>query len=179
VLNALERLAGGDDKQAATARQDLAIAEGQRREYDSRLGAPFVPEAYLAELTSARDRLKAALSGATPEPGAAPIPAAHEIAAHIKALKSAHSIEPAPERTKARRSAAAEEPVTARFRRRIDPPVEPEPVVELEHPAPPAITEPILLRIDAVLPAPAMPKPTYQDRVSRDKPRKARQMSMF
>jgi hypothetical protein len=137
LLNALARLTGGYDKQAAPARQDLAIAEGQRRDYDCRRGTPFVHKAYLAELTSARDRLKAALSGATPEP------------------------------------------VTARFRRRIDPPIEPEPVVELEYPAPPTITEPILLRIDAVPPALAMPKPTYQDRVSRDKPEKARQVSML
>jgi len=74
VLNALDRLCGGYDKQADTARQDLAIAEGQLRDYDSRLGQPFAHEAYLAELTSARDRSKAALSGAGPEPGAQPLP---------------------------------------------------------------------------------------------------------
>jgi hypothetical protein len=85
VLNALDRLSGGYDKQAQTARQDLAIAEGQLRDYDSRLGAPFAHEAYLAELTSARDRLKASLAGSTPEPGAKLLPPAHEIADQIKA----------------------------------------------------------------------------------------------
>src|SRR5271166_2019567 len=74
VLNALDRLAGGYDTQAATARQDLAIAEGQLRDYASRLGAVFAHEAYQAELAGLRDRLKAALSGTTPEPGAEALP---------------------------------------------------------------------------------------------------------
>ena len=51
VLNALDRLAGSYDAQAATARKDLAIAEGQLRDYQARLGQPFTHDAYLAELT--------------------------------------------------------------------------------------------------------------------------------
>ena len=71
VLNALDRLAGSYEAQAATARQDLAIAEGQLRDYQARLGQPFAHDAYLAELTPLRDQLKAGLSGATPEPARA------------------------------------------------------------------------------------------------------------
>jgi hypothetical protein len=111
--------------------------------------------------------------------GAEPLPPANEIAERIKSLKSAHSIEPAPQRIAILRTAAAEEPVTARIRRRVDPPAEPEPVVEPVADASLAIAEPIILRIDADTPAPARSKPSYQDRVSRDKPKKARQMSMF
>ena len=50
--------------QTATARQDLAIAEGQLRDYQARLGKPFPHDAYLSELTSLRDQLKAGLSEA-------------------------------------------------------------------------------------------------------------------
>ena len=74
VLNALDRLAGSYEAQCATARQDLAIAEGQLRDYEARLGRPFAHDAYLRELTGLRDQLKAGLSGATPEPGADPLP---------------------------------------------------------------------------------------------------------
>ena len=44
-LNALDRLAGSYEAQAATARKDLAIAEGQLRDYQARLGKPFAHEA--------------------------------------------------------------------------------------------------------------------------------------
>ena len=51
VLNALDRLAGGYEPRCDTARQDLAIAEAQLRDYQARLGKPFPHDAYLAELT--------------------------------------------------------------------------------------------------------------------------------
>jgi len=54
VLNALDRLAGGYEGQAASARQDLAIAKAQLRDYEARLGQPFAHEGYLAELTGLR-----------------------------------------------------------------------------------------------------------------------------
>jgi len=179
VLNALDRLCGGYEKQADTAWQDLAIVEGQLRDYDSRPGQPFAHEAYLAELTSARDRLKAARSAAGPEQGAQPLPPAADIARHIKALKATHSIEAAPLRLAAPRGAAAEGTVTARIRRRTVLPAALEAAVEPEHAAPAAIAEPILLRIDAAPRAPSRPAPSYLDRVTRDKPRKARQMNLF
>ena len=111
--------------------QDLAIAEGQLRDHEARLGRPFAHDAYLAELTDLRDQLKAGLSQATPEAGQAARRPVAELAERIKALKAAHTIDAAPERTTPRRI-AAEEPVTARIRRRsesapaIEPPAEPE-----------------------------------------------------
>ena len=69
VLNALDRLADSYAGQIDTTRQDLAIAEGQLRDHQARLGQPFAHDAYLAELTDLRDQLKAGLSQATPEPG--------------------------------------------------------------------------------------------------------------
>jgi N12 class adenine-specific DNA methylase len=179
LLNALDRLAGGYEAQAATARKDLAIAEGQRRDYQARLGNPFAHDAYLAELTRLRDQLKASLSSATPEPGSSPLPPAAELAERIKALKSAHTIEPAPQRQAPRPSSTAEEPVTARIRRRIDLPAAPEPSspppdAAPAEPASEAAAEPVLLPLDT-----AHPKPAYRDRVARDGRRKALQMSLF
>ncbi|MBV9124676.1 MAG: hypothetical protein JO112_15070, partial [Planctomycetes bacterium] len=49
-------------------------------------------------------------------PGTEPVPVP-QLAEQIKALKAAHSIEATPERTRQHR-ASAEEPVTARIRRR-------------------------------------------------------------
>ena len=50
VLNALDRLAGSYPSQCDAARQELAIAEGQLRDHEARLGAPFPHDAYLGEL---------------------------------------------------------------------------------------------------------------------------------
>ena len=192
-LNALDRLAGTYEAQAATARKDLAIAEGQLRDYQARLGKPFAHDGYLAELTHLRDQLKAGLSGATPEPGADPLPPVAETAERIKALKSAHTIEPAPERTKARSAATAEEPVTARIRRQAEAIPAPEPVSEPEAPASPAEPTPPAASVAAVPAADPEPqvisfpdarpaqnhpirhKPAFRERVARDQ----RQMSLF
>ena len=93
------------------SRQDLAVREGQIRDYQDRLGAPFPHDAYLNELAVLRDKLKAALSGFAGEPAAPPVPASPEasssegkqptiadMAKRIKALKSRHTIEGATER---------------------------------------------------------------------------------
>ena len=119
VLNALERLAGGYGSECNRVREDLGIAESQLRDYKARLGAPFPHDAYLSELTALRDQLKAGLCGAPPEQGADTPPTVAELAERIKTLKAAHTIEAAPQRTGKRRS-QAEEPVTARIRRRIE-----------------------------------------------------------
>ena len=119
VLNALERLASGYGPECDRIRQDLAIAESQLRDYQARLGAPFLHDGYLSELTTLRDQLKAGLSGKTPEPGSEPPPSVSELAARIKALKAAHSIEATPQRIRQKQS-SAEEPVTARIRRRTE-----------------------------------------------------------
>ncbi|MFZ1935269.1 MAG: DEAD/DEAH box helicase family protein [Thermoguttaceae bacterium] len=119
VLNALERMAGGYGSECDRVRQDLAIAESQLRDYQARLGAPFLHDAYLSELTDLRDQLKAGLSGRAPEPGSDSQPSVSELAEKIRAFKGAHSIEATPQRIRQKQS-SAEEPVTARIRRRIE-----------------------------------------------------------
>ena len=69
VLNALERLANGYESETDRVGKDLAIAEAQLRDYQARLGKPFTLDAYLAELTTLRDQLKAGLSATAHEPG--------------------------------------------------------------------------------------------------------------
>ncbi len=117
VLNALERLANGYGSECVRVRQDLAIAESQLRDYRERLGKPFPHEKYLSELTDLRDQLKAGLSAAAHEAGSEKGPKVSELADRIKALKAANTIEAAPQRVQ-RKQAAAEEPITARIRRR-------------------------------------------------------------
>jgi hypothetical protein len=120
VLNALERPATGYGADCARVQQDLTLAESQLRDYRERLGKPFAHEAYLTELTELRDRLKVALSGTKADPasgnGHSMSP---ELADKIKALKAAHTIDATPQRARQKQS-TAEEPVTARIRRRQD-----------------------------------------------------------
>jgi hypothetical protein len=135
-------------------------------------------------LTGLRDQLKAGLSQATPEPGTPPV---SELAERIKSLKAAHTIDAAPERTVPRRI-AAEEPVTARIRRRseampaVEPPADPEPAatpVEMpsieaapaarrEEPTPAAVIHPF----PEMPPVPARPGPAYRQQIDR-------QLSLF
>ena len=117
VLNAVERLANTYAAECDRARQDLSIAESQLRDYQARLGKPFLHDAYLTELTSLRDQLKSSLSGTTSNHEAEPGPSVSEIAERIKSLKGRHTIEPAPQRVGTKK-AIGEEPVTARIRRR-------------------------------------------------------------
>ena len=177
----------------------LAISLGQLRDYDARRGRPFAHDAYLAELTGLRDQLKAGQSQATSPatsagqalPGTPPVA---ELADRIKSLKAAHTIDAAPERTAPRRI-AAEEPVTARIRRRaesiqaIEPPAEPEPVatpVEMpsaeaaaparpEEPAPKAVVIPMI----EIPSTPARMEPAYRQQVARRGRQNDRQMSLF
>jgi len=139
--------------------------------------------------------LKVVLWGTTPEPGAAPLPPAAELAERIKALKSAHSIDAAPQLAGTRRTSAGEEPVTARIRRRIDMPAAPEPVIDSDlpltptvpldlvtaavpaDPVPPSLAEPVVFHLDTAPPAHARPRTAYRENVARDK--RARQLSFF
>jgi hypothetical protein len=188
VLNALGRLAESYPNQLATSRQDLAIAEGQLRDHQARLGRPFPHEEYLSQLADLRDQLKAGLSQATPEPG---LPSVAELAERIKALKAAHTIDAAPERT-ASRCIAGEEPVTSRIRRRIDLPAAPEPAPEPPMAAPPAPSvpaspeEPVSALTDeptplhaAAAPAAARPGAAHRERLIRDRQRARRQLVLF
>jgi N12 class adenine-specific DNA methylase len=117
VLNALERLATGYGSECVRVRQDLSIAESQLRDYQARLGKPFPHDKYLNDLTELRDRLKVKLSATGHESGEERGPTASELADSIKALKAANTIEATPQRARQKRS-SAEEPVTARIRRR-------------------------------------------------------------
>ena len=119
VLNALERLAGGYGSECDRVRRDLGIAESQLRDYQARLGKPFLHDTYLAELTTLRDQLKAGLSGAAQEPGKEDGPSVSELSERIKALKAANTIEATPQRDRQKHS-SAEEPITARIRRRTE-----------------------------------------------------------
>jgi hypothetical protein len=117
VLNALERLANAYSTDCTRARQDLAIAESQLRDYQTRLGQPFLHDAYLSELTTLRDQLKTGLSTTTPVKGDEAKPTVAELAERIKSLKDAHTIEATPQRSQ-QKTSSAEEPITARIRRR-------------------------------------------------------------
>ncbi|MGE3804462.1 MAG: DEAD/DEAH box helicase family protein [Gemmataceae bacterium] len=117
ILNALDRLAAGYEAELARLRQDLAIAENKLRDYQARLGQSFLHESYLSQLTTVRDRLKACLANASPEPTSEPLPSVSELAEQFKNLKAANTVEAAPDRI-GRRTIAAEQSVTAMIRRR-------------------------------------------------------------
>jgi hypothetical protein len=117
ILNAVDRLANGLVSECERIQQDLAIAQAQLRDYQARLGKPFVHQAYLSELTALRDALKAGLSGTPPEDGAEPPLPVSEIAEKVKALIGRSTVEASPKRA-SKRAASAEEPVTARILRR-------------------------------------------------------------
>ncbi len=119
VLNALERLAGGYGPECLRVRQDIGIAESQLRDYQAQLGKPFTLDAYLSELTALRDQLRAGLSGAAYQSDKEEGPSVSELAEKIKALKAAHTIEATPQRIRQKHS-TAEEPITARIRRKTE-----------------------------------------------------------
>ncbi len=86
ILNAVERLANAYGSECDRVRQDLAIAESQLRDYQARLGKPFLYESYLSQLTALRDQLKAGLSAATPQAITEPLPSVAECAERIKVV---------------------------------------------------------------------------------------------
>jgi hypothetical protein len=109
--------------------RDLGIAQSQLRDYEASLGQPFLHDGYLLELTTLRDQLKAGLSGASQEPGKEDGPSVSELSEQIKAIKSANTIESTPQRDRQKHS-SAEEPVTARIRRRTEAVPASDPVTE-------------------------------------------------
>jgi hypothetical protein len=186
-LLALDRLAGSYDHQCEITRQELAIAEGQQRDHQARIGRPFAYDAYQAELTELRDRLKAGLSQATPEPGSTPVA---ELAERIKSLKAAHTIDGTPERTTARRI-NAEVPVTARIRRRTEASPVTEQAEPAEAPAEPSVAKTAALDCieeppEATHPCPeptpaptAKPQTAYRQHVAHGRRKDERQLSLF
>ena len=129
VLNAAERLATAYGSECDRVRQDLVIAESQLRDYQARLGKQFRHDTVLSELATLRDRLKACLSGTNAEPDTEPRPSISELAEQIKTLRSTNTIEATSERVAKRRS-SAEEPVTARIRRRMEAILASDPTIE-------------------------------------------------
>ena len=190
VLNAVDRLAGTLPRPV----RHHPPGPGNRRRPAPRPPGPpgpfLRPRRLPGRADGLRDQLKAGLSQATPEPGT---PTVAELAESIKALKAAHTIDAAPERTTSRRI-VGEEPVTARIHRRAlaevasEPPPEPaSPPVEIlpavadtparaEEPPPPAAIahfpngKPI---------ASARPQSGYRQHVASTRRQDARQLSLF
>jgi len=116
ILNALQRLAEGYGSECDRVGRDLHVAQAQLRDYQARIGQPFMHDDYLSELTRLRDQLKAGLAGTTADTHN-PQPSVEAIAVQIKSLRSTHEI-PAPAAREQKQESSAEEPVTARIRRR-------------------------------------------------------------
>ena len=114
MLNALERLVETYANEERGTRQQLAVSESQRNDYQTRQGAVFAHDAYLKQIAGLRDQLRIALSGTETKEGES----AAEIAEQIKTLRAVQAVEAAPEREA--RTIAAEEPVTVRIRRRAE-----------------------------------------------------------
>ena len=73
----------------------------------------------MSELTTLRDQLKAGLSATVHNPSQAVGPSVLELADRIKALKAGNTIDTTPQRPR-QNHATAEEPITARIRRRTE-----------------------------------------------------------
>jgi hypothetical protein len=172
VLNALERLAGGYGSDCDRVRQDLAIAEAQFRDYQARLGNPFLHDAYLADLAGLRDQLKAGLSATAELQADKTKPTVSELAERIKALKSACTIEATPQRVRQQHS-SAEEPIAARIRRRVERFSASEPVVAPTDPesVPDAVSAP-----ESTAQA-AEPQITFQEYVAMQRQREGMEPS--
>jgi len=173
VLNAVERVAAAYGSECVGLRQDLTIAESQLRDYQARLGKPFPHDAYLAELTGLRDQLKAGLSATGHESGKEEGPSVSELAGKIKTLKSAQSIEATPQRARQKHS-TAEEPVTARIRRRHEANPTPDHAVENTNALEAGATQP---------PASAQnsstkPPLTFQERIAMERQRREPEPSL-
>jgi hypothetical protein len=118
ILNAVERLIGSAAAERDKATRDLAIAQGQLRDYEARLGAGFVHAAYLEALTDLRTQLEAALSNTTQEGAEASRPTVGALVEHIKALQAAYTLDAAPERAAPRPTTTVAEAITTRIRQR-------------------------------------------------------------
>ncbi len=116
ILNALDRLAGGYQQECHQLRQELNITQSQFRDYQARLGKPFLQETYLTELTVLRDQLKAKLSAATQHVDDNSSTTV-KLADRVNALKSSHQAEPTADRPR-QGQITADELITSRIRKR-------------------------------------------------------------
>ncbi len=167
VLNALDRLASGYGPDCDRVRQDLAIAEAQLHDYQARLGTPFTLDAYLFELTSLRDQLKAGLSSPPHEPGKDEAPSVSDLAERIKTLKAANSVDATPHRVRQKQS-TAEEPVTARIRRRAESPPPADAAIDADAEAESGAAPAPISSQDS----PSKPPMTFQEQIAQERQRK-------
>jgi hypothetical protein len=115
-----------------------------------------------------RDRLKVALSGGNSESDDEQGPSAFGLADKIKALKSANTIEATPQRVRQKHS-TAEEPVTARIRRRTEAIPASAPAIQPEASAPGAGETLPPAALKDSLSKPAM---SFQERIAMERRRK-------
>ena len=158
----LQALIGSAETERDTAARDLAIAQGQRRDYEARLGTTFAHAGYLAELTALRHQLETALSRPAQEGAEASLPSVGTLVERLTALHAAHILEATPEWSAARRTATVEEAITTRIRQReqteavTEPTDPPSPAASATHaPAPAAAPESPI----TAPPAPALQAP--------------------
>ena len=120
VLNALDRLADEYGPEQARVRRDVAVAEGQLRDHQARLGRPFAQEAYGAELSALRDRLRDGLAGRPTTRADEPVVSTTDLAGQITALRATAGGGTGPEQPKRaeQRATGAAESVISRIRRR-------------------------------------------------------------
>jgi hypothetical protein len=150
ILNAVARIVGGYESERDKTVRDLGIAQGQQRDYEARLDAPFAHTGYLEALTGLRNQLEAALSSTAQQAAEAPLAGTGAIVEQIKALKAAHTLEAVHERPAQRPAATIEESVTSRIRNRSQAQAQPE-----AEPASLAVPEPPA----PLAPAPRLPPP--------------------
>jgi hypothetical protein len=127
ILNAVERLLSTAASERDKATRDLAIAQGQLRDYDTRLGAAFAHTAYLEELTGLRHQLEAALSHPAQEEPEGSLLTVGALVERLKALQAAHTLDAVPPRSAPRNTATVEEAITTRIRQREQPEAAPQP----------------------------------------------------
>jgi N12 class adenine-specific DNA methylase len=178
VLNAVDRLIEGYEAERERIRHDLALAQGQLRDYQARLGGGFAHEAYLEALILLRRQLEAALSE-TPSPD---VPSTDELVARFTALRQAHTVDAAPEWASGHRAASLEEAVTTRILRGREGQEPPHPAGDLgvapatppEPPLTPAATGDVAV-INAPVPRPRPSAPSPRRRTGAD----ARQLCLW
>ncbi len=177
VLNAVERLVGGYEHEREDIEAEIALKQGQLKDYEARLGKRFEHEEYRRQLADLRDQLKLGLSEKPPE-GGTPVA---ELAERIGKLRTENAVEAAPERVGTRKTARAERPVTARIRERMRVTIgEPdaEPVGEtVREPLAVPVAEPVPAVV-IPMPEPVKPAVDYRQRVAGRKG-DGRQMTLF
>jgi len=160
ILNAVERLIGSAEAERDKATRDLEIAQGQRRDYEARLGAAFAHAGYLAALTDLRNQLEAALSRTAQDGAEASLPTVGTLVARLKALHAAHTLEATPDRAAPRRTATVEEAITTRIRQREQAEAAPEPEAISASVAPPTpAPQPATALAPSATPSQARPEP--------------------